>query len=122
MLLKIMWLESATQKRAAKKGDVKNEGYIRDVIENTRRKNVCFPLGHDIDENKVVIPTMPGCSANKRSCWSSGPSAEGGGNQVRGQNFEVQSHGLGSSQDLWSWLDKEDYECRVSGTESVMPS
>jgi hypothetical protein len=39
MLLEIMELESARQKWAAKKGKLKNETFIRDVVENKWRRN-----------------------------------------------------------------------------------
>jgi hypothetical protein len=44
---------SSLQRRdQSEKGELKNEGYSHDVIENTCRKNVSLGYSHDIHENK----------------------------------------------------------------------
>jgi hypothetical protein len=44
---------STLQRRErSEKGELKNEGYSHDVIENTCRKNVSLGYSHDIHENK----------------------------------------------------------------------
>jgi hypothetical protein len=95
MLLNIRKLESSRWRWQAKKKGIENGTYIRYVIENTYRKNVCFSSFHDVDENKRVKRVLPRSSANERSYRfrGAGPGDEEIRSKVRNPTSKVADWG-----------------------------